>query len=608
MRPLHRLIPPAAILLTYFLLSAVPFLPVFSGKTIENPGWIAGIELAAWCSLWAVFKRPAVFHWFLLPAFLCLPVDVYLYTFYGQGLSVQHWGIVSESSSLEALEFLGAKAWPVLAALAAVLAWWWMTWRAARRTPALDWTGPSRKAALALLAVLVSALLYGQAFGVASACGVSCANEAGAAQDTAVAETATSAPSGHALPSWVLAPFDNVEFGDTRPFGFLAQGIGYWRERQALSALNEKNRLFTFGAHPAHPDQKPLVVVLVIGESGRYDRWSLNGYGRDTNPLLEKEPNLVNFPDVITPASATRLSLPVMLSRKGAQQTFRTGFPEKSLITAFREAGFATWWISNQIPFGEFDTPVSVFAKEAEVVQFINPGDYSGLSSFDGDLLAPLGKALRGSAPKKLIILHTLGNHWNYSFRHPAAFDRWQPSLSGMERPDHTDAKLKTEIGNSYDNSVLYTDWFLSRVIDTLKSSGGSSAMLYVSDHGENLHDGTCDFALHGHNAVYDFHVPMIAWYSVAYAAAFQEKTAELKSHRNAKLSTENVFHSLLDMADIQYKDEKPEWSFVNAAFKSHPRYVDSYGWANYDHAAFKGACREVIDKGTPLPRKAGPL
>ena len=28
---------------------------------------------------------------------------------------------------------------------------------------------------------------------------------------------------------------------------------------------------------------------MVIGESSRYDRWSLNGYARETNPLLAQE-------------------------------------------------------------------------------------------------------------------------------------------------------------------------------------------------------------------------------------------------------------------------------------------------------------------------------
>ena len=64
------------------------------------------------------------------------------------------------------------------------------------------------------------------------------------------------------------------------------------------------------------------------------------------------------------------------------------------------------------------------------------------------------------------------------------------------------------------------------------------------------------------------------------------------------------MFHSLLDMADIHYQGERLEWSFFSSKLKRHKRYVDSYGWSNYDNATFKGDCREVIDKGKPLPRE----
>ena len=138
------------------------------------------------------------------------------------------------------------------------------------------------------------------------------------------------------------------------------------------------------------PDAAPETVVLVLGESSRFDRWSLNGYARDTNPLLAKEANLVTLPDVITAVSATRLSVPVIISRKPAMQSLKDGFAEKSFLTAYKEAGFKTFWLSNQISFGKFDTPVSVFAKEADVIQFLNLGGFTNNSNFDEVLFDPL--------------------------------------------------------------------------------------------------------------------------------------------------------------------------------------------------------------------------
>jgi glucan phosphoethanolaminetransferase (alkaline phosphatase superfamily) len=110
-----------------------------------------------------------------------------------------------------------------------------------------------------------------------------------------------------------------------------------------------------------------------------------------------------------------------------------------------------------------------------------------------------------------------------------------------------------------------------------------------VADHGQTLYDNSCRLAFHGHNTQYEFHVPASAWYSDAYGARYPDKVAHLLRHRKARLATKNMFHTLLDLADVRYPDEHLEWSFVNARFKQHKRYVDSYGWADYDNAAMKG-------------------
>jgi len=95
--------------------------------------------------------------------------------------------------------------------------------------------------------------------------------------------------------------------------------------------------------------------------------------------------------------------------------------------------------------------------------------------------------------------------------------------------------------------------------------------------------------------------VPAFVWYSDRYKDRYPDKIEQLIRHRKAHLATENMFHTLLDMGDIRYPSERLDWSFLNPKFKPHKRYVDSYGWTNYDNATFKGDCREVIDKGKPI-------
>ncbi len=628
------------LLLTYLALSAVPFVPMLMGKPLERPWQVLGVEFVAWVAAWAIFKRPAWFHWLLVPAFLALPAEVYLYTYYGQGISTHHLGIIAETSPKEAMEFLGNTIWLMLAAMLGVLAWMVTTFMAARRTRELDWSDPSRWVTLAVLALGAGVWAWGYEFGIAAkpqpapalaasaapakpsasvAASAKASASASAAEDDeedddddaasipkedqAIAGAGLSGWKWRPLPRQLQLPVEFDAFAHSWPFGLVARSYDFFKERRHLDTLAARNRSFSFHARQADPDGKPEIVVMVIGESSRYDRWRLNGYERDTNPLLSKEANLVTLPDVITPVSATRLSVPVMISRKPAMQSLVDGFAEKSFLTAYKEAGFKTFWLSNQVSFGEYDTPVSVFAKEADVIQFLNLGGFTNNSNFDQILLGPLKSAIADRASKKLIVLHSLGSHWNYSQRYPKAFDRWTPSLFGVDKPVYTNTAIKPRMNNSYDSSILYTDWFLDHVIGLLKQSEQRSALMYVADHGQTLYDKTCNLAFHGHNTQFEFHVPAFVWYSDLYAARHPDKVIQLQQHRTARLATENVFHTLLDLADIRYQGERLEWSFLNPRFKQHKRYVDSYGWSNYDNATLKGDCREIIDKGKPLKR-----
>lgn len=608
------------ILLSYLALSAMPFVPMLLGRTTENIPQVLGMEFLVWLAAWAIFKRPAWFHWMLLPAFIGLPVEIYLQTYYNQGISTHHLGIIAETSPEETLEFLGSRIWLLLAIATGVITWWLLSWKAACKTHSLDWTGPSRWIVIAALALGLGARLYEKEYGapvsdIFAAHAASKVKNAASGDDGATTKSAERASDESAsIPAaytptasatkpaaWQKIPFDAAMFGRTWPFGLAVRGYDFWKERRYLSELAGKSNHFKFGASQTAELDLPQVVVMVIGESSRYDRWSLNGYRRETNPLLKKEPNLVTLSNVVTAVSATRLSVPVLVSRKPATQSLQAGFSEKSFLTAFKEAGFKTYWLSNQMSFGQFDTPVSVFAKEADVTQFLNLGGFTNNSSFDEILLDPLKTAINDPARKKLIVLHTLGSHWNYSRRYPKEYDKWQPSLFGIENPAYTDLAMKPQLNNSYDNSILYTDWFLSQVIGALKSSKQMASLIYVSDHGENLYDGSCELAFHGHNTQYDFHVPALVWYSDLYRITHPVQVTQLLRNKRARLATENIFHSLLDMADIHYGTEHLEWSFLSPKFRRHKRYVDSYGWTDYDNAAFKGDCREVIDHGIPL-------
>lgn len=613
---------PLFLLLSYLLLSAIPFFSLMLGKPVEKGWQLLAMEVICWPILWAVFKHPRWFHFLLLPAMLAIPIEIYLRLYFGQSISTHHLGILLETSPKEAIEFLGQKIWLLLFLTLMITAWWWSLLKIALNTPALHWQHPSRWALISMVAMGFCIWGYGEYVGVTAppASASAASSHSDDDSDGEPVSVASAKPMGkviplvwlehqrqklsHALgplPSWAQIRYDEDVFTSTWPFGLAVRIADFWSERGYLSKLSEKSRNFRFNATLESNPKLAQTIVVVLGESSRYDRWSLNGYERETNPLLSLEDNLVSFSDMITAVAATRLSVPVIVSRKPAAQSLKAGFSEKSFLSAFKEAGFKTFWISNQMSFGQFDTPISVFAKEADVTQFLNLGGFTNNSSFDDILLDPMSRALNDATPKKLIVLHTLGNHWNYSHRHPKEYDHWKPSLFGVDNPAYTDLKNKPALNNSYDNSILYTDWILSEVIQRLKASQQVTSMMYISDHGQTLYDGTCGLAFHGHNTQYEFHIPAFIWYSDDYQQLFPEKIRQLKRHQKFRLSTENVFHTLLDMGNIRYPDERLNWSILSPQLVAHTRYVDSYGWSDYDNATLKGDCREVIDKKTPV-------
>lgn len=595
------------IVISYLLLSAMPFFSLALGTPVEHPYHLLILEVLGWMGFWALLQKPRWFHGLLLPAFLAVPAELYLRCYFGLGISTHHLGIIAETSPKEAIEFLGHKIWLLLLVTGVVLAWWWSIAYLAKRNRALEWAHPSRWLVLLVFFSSIGIWAYGEEIGAganAAASGDTPSKSGAHEHLTTWQQVSAEFQRLPKLPHWAKIPFDETIFARTWPFGLALRGADFWSERSYLSQLSDKTREFRFNAYQAQGNDLPQTIVMVLGESSRYDRWSLNGYERDTNPLLSQEANLVSFSDMISAVAATRLSVPIIVSRKPAAQSLKAGFSEKSFLSAFKEAGFKTFWLSNQMSFGEFDTPTSVFAKEADVTQFLNLGGFTNASNYDQILLEPLQNAMHDPAAKKLIVLHTLGNHWNYSHRHPKEYDRWQPSLFGVSNPAYTDLKNKQALNNSYDNSILYTDWMLAQVIAQLKVAEQVSAMLYVSDHGQTLYDGSCKLAFHGHNTQYEFHIPAFMWFSDRYKTQHGDKIAQLYRHKKARLSTENIFHSLLDVADIRYPNDRLDWSFLSASLKPHTRYVDSYGWSNYDNASFKGDCREVMDKKTPLEQE----
>lgn len=326
---------------------------------------------------------------------------------------------------------------------------------------------------------------------------------------------------------------------------------------------------FSFHAYKKDTLQARQIYLFIIGETSRFDRWQINGYYRTTSPRLKQRKNLVTFPDMISGSNLTWLSVPQMITRANPDDMDRQ-FKEKSVLSAFRDAGFKTVWLSTQTDQEIVSQgSITLHAKTADVAYFCRT--YSPVFEledvFDERLLPKLDSIIHADRQNLFIVLHTMGNHWGYSRRYPAKFDVFKPSgkISPEKAYDMTDEE---SVLNSYDNSILYADYIIDSVIRIVKKQEAVSYVTFLSDHGEELfdhHPGRLEFHQAANPAT--LHVPFFLWTSDRYRQHYPGKMQAIMNNRNKKIGVKNVFYSLLDLANIGFPEMDESKSIADPAF-----------------------------------------
>ena len=298
------------------------------------------------------------------------------------------------------------------------------------------------------------------------------------------------------------------------------------------------------------------VYVYIIGEASRAMNWQLYGYGRETNPLLSQEEGLVVFRDVLTQSNTTHKSVPLILSSVATDEHDDL-YRRKGLPALFNEAGFDTWFISNQSRQGAM---IDHLAHDAKHLIYIRSPRH------DTQLLDEMRKAVEKSTSRKLFfILHCYGSHFSYHQRYPREFAYFQPDNDVAIAKQH-----RPMLVNAYDNSVRYTDYVLSKIIDYLGSlENTSSALLYCADHGEDLIDDHRERFLHASptTTAYQLYVASLAWFSESYRERFPEKIAAAEANATAPATTHALFHTMADMASIRGRFLTTKVSLVSPDF-----------------------------------------
>ena len=313
---------------------------------------------------------------------------------------------------------------------------------------------------------------------------------------------------------------------------------------------------FTYEAERTAEAPGREVYVYIIGEASRAMNWQLYGYGRETNPLLSGVGDLVVFRDVLTQSNTTHKSVPLILSSVATGEHEEL-YRRKGLPALFNEAGFDTWFISNQSPQGAM---IDHLAHDARHVIYIRSPRH------DTQLLDEMRKALERSTSQKLLfVLHCYGSHFSYHQRYPREFAHFQPDNDVAIARQH-----RPMLVNAYDNSIRYTDYFLAQTIDYLRSlKGTSSALLYCADHGEDLIDDDRERFLHASptTTAYQLYVASLAWFSEDYRTHFPEKAAAAEANETAPATTHALFHTRADMASIRGRFLTTKVSLVSPDF-----------------------------------------
>ena len=313
---------------------------------------------------------------------------------------------------------------------------------------------------------------------------------------------------------------------------------------------------FTYEAERTAEAPGREVYVYIIGEASRAMNWQLYGYGRETNPLLSEVGDLVVFRDVLTQSNTTHKSVPLILSSVATGEHEEL-YRRKGLPALFNEAGFDTWFISNQSPQGAM---IDHLAHDARHVIYIRSPRH------DTQLLDEMRKALERSTSQKLLfVLHCYGSHFSYHQRYPREFAHFQPDNDVAIARQH-----RPMLVNAYDNSIRYTDYFLAQTIDYLRSlKGTSSALLYCADHGEDLIDDDRERFLHASptTTAYQLYVASLAWFSEDYRTHFPEKVAAAEANETAPATPHALFHTMADMASIRGRFLTTKVSLVSPDF-----------------------------------------
>ena len=319
----------------------------------------------------------------------------------------------------------------------------------------------------------------------------------------------------------------------------------------------------------------PRTLVLVIGESTTRSRMGIYGYERDTTPLIEQfekdNPDFVVFNDVVSSRPYTIEILQQALTLADEQHP-DLYLSKPSLIDLMKQAGYKTFWITNQQTMTKRNTMLTMFSKQADEQFYMNNDRNQSSRQYDSSVFEPFKNVLNDPTEKKFIVIHLLGTHMKYELRYPEGHEYQRFNDKSGLAFDLDDDKL--DVYNSYDNAIMFNDFVITKLFNLFKASDANGFILYFSDHGEDVYQ-TAPHDVLGRNekaptrAMYT--IPFMLWQSPKWLTNHPNN---FQSYVNRKFSTQDLIHTWSDLAGLSFDDYQPERSIVNKDFAQPIRWI----------------------------------
>ena len=364
-------------------------------------------------------------------------------------------------------------------------------------------------------------------------------------------------------------------FETAAPWQFVVSYVQYRNQLENMNSLLDKNSALPPLANLQDiSGNAPRTLVLVIGESTQRGHMSLYGYPRETTPELDKlhktDPNLTVFNDVVTsrPYTIEILQQALTFANEKNPDLYLT---KPSLMNLMKQAGYKTFWITNQQTITARNTMLTVFSQQTDKQFYMNQDRSQNAHEFDSNVFAPFKQVLDDPAPKKFIVVHLLGTHIKYQSRYPGDKGVFDGQKEGA--PAGLDSAQLADY-NAYDNANHFNDFVVSSLIKDFKATDPNGFLLYFSDHGEEVYD-TPPHQTQGRNEAaptrHMYTIPFLLWTSPKWQSAHPRDFA---GDVNRKYSSSELIHTWSDLAGLRYDGYEPTRSLVSPDFVETTRWI----------------------------------